>query len=107
VARGKELVNDAAQDFEKRRNRPTRYDRESMGTTLRAMSRVQEIKNKREKLHFKHRMKGVKTRDTQRARLEIKNDIEILAPAAAARDKVLDKIVTAAKARAAKKKMSE
>tara|TARA_R110002050_G_scaffold20937_1_gene58588 strand:- start:545 stop:775 length:231 start_codon:yes stop_codon:yes gene_type:complete len=34
--------------MEKRRNRPPKYDREDMKTTLRAMKRVAEIKQKRD-----------------------------------------------------------
>ena len=34
--------------MEKRRNRPPKYDREQMATTIKAMKRVAEIKKKRD-----------------------------------------------------------
>jgi len=46
---------DSTIDFEKRRNVPVRYDRELVTTTLKAMKRVGEIKQKREHAFWKHR----------------------------------------------------
>ena len=37
---GKELVLDATFEFEKKRNRPVKYDREKMAVTLQAMKKV-------------------------------------------------------------------
>ncbi len=42
-------------DFERKRNRPVKYDRELYQTTLAAMTRVQEIKEKREAKFYKVR----------------------------------------------------
>ncbi|CAN0490344.1 unnamed protein product, partial [Ectocarpus sp. 8 AP-2014] len=39
-AAGKEMSVDTTFDFEKRRNRPVKYDREAMGKTLLAMKKV-------------------------------------------------------------------
>jgi len=47
---------DSTIEFEKRRNVPVRYDRELVQTTIKAMKRVAEIKAKRERAFFKHRM---------------------------------------------------
>ncbi|KAJ3381797.1 ATPase-activating ribosome biosynthesis protein [Lobulomyces angularis] len=57
-AAGKEMVIDSTLEFEKRRNIPVRYDRELMSTTLKAMKRVQEIKQKRERVLAKRRLLG-------------------------------------------------
>src|ERR1700691_6478128 len=46
---------DSTIDFEKRRNVPVRYDRELVTTTLKAMKRVGEIKQRREHAFWKHR----------------------------------------------------
>jgi hypothetical protein len=46
---------DSTIDFEKRRNIPVRYDRELVQTTMKAMKRVAEIKQKREHAFWKHR----------------------------------------------------
>ncbi|KXS17914.1 hypothetical protein M427DRAFT_96399 [Gonapodya prolifera JEL478] len=48
-AAGKEMVIDSTFEFEKRRNVPVRYDRETMATTIKAMKRVLEIRKKRER----------------------------------------------------------
>jgi len=55
-AAGKEMTIDSTIEFEKRRNVPVRYDRELVQTTIKAMKRVAEIKAKRERAFFKHRM---------------------------------------------------
>ena len=48
-------MKDSVYEFEKRRNVPVRYDRELVATTLKAMERVQEIRQKREKAFWKNR----------------------------------------------------
>ena len=85
-ARGKEMTVDSTFDFEKRRNRPVKYNRELVGTTLRAMQRVGEIQQRRKELHFKARMAEHKASARERARVEIKQNIDLLAPAAAVRE---------------------
>ncbi|KAK0450943.1 ribosomal protein L24e-domain-containing protein [Armillaria borealis] len=54
-AAGKEMTIDSTIDFEKRRNVPVRYDRELMKTTITAMKRVGEIKQRRERAFWKSR----------------------------------------------------
>ena len=46
---------DTTFEFEKRRNVPVRYDRELMQTTLTAMKRVKEIRERREKQFYLNR----------------------------------------------------
>jgi|EP00670_Eutreptiella_braarudii_P006014 large subunit ribosomal protein L24e len=55
-AAGKELSLDRTLAFEKRRNVPVKYNRELMAKTLRAMKRVNEIKERRVKAHYAKRM---------------------------------------------------
>jgi len=62
---GKEMTIDSTIDFEKRRNVPVRYNRELMQTTINAMKRIGEIKQKREHAFWKNRM--VLSREKQRA----------------------------------------
>merc|ERR1712079_318186 len=57
---GKELAVDPSFEFEKRRNVPVKYDRELWQTTVSAMQRVEEIKNKRQAHHIFQRMKAAK-----------------------------------------------
>jgi len=57
-ASGKEMTVDSTLEFEKRRHIPIRYDRELMSKTLEAMSRVAEIKKKREIAFYNARMRA-------------------------------------------------
>ena len=52
---------DSTFEFEKRRNRPVKYDRDLVTKTLGAMERVEEIKGKREERFYENRMKDRKT----------------------------------------------
>jgi hypothetical protein len=60
-----------------------------MEQTLRAMKRVSEIRHKRQDMFFKMRMRAHKGMQREQIRAEIKKGIEILAPAAADREKAL------------------
>ena len=50
------MAVDTTFEFEKRRNRPLKYNRELMGQTLQAMQRVKEIQTERESRFFQARM---------------------------------------------------
>jgi large subunit ribosomal protein L24e len=105
--RGKEMAVDATFDFEQRRNRPVKYDRELMSKTVLAIKRVQEIQQQREERFFENRMKDAKAEKKQQARVEIEKSIELLAPAVAEREQVMRNVVDRARARiAARKKVS-
>lgn len=80
---GKEMTVDSTYEFEKRRNRPIKYNRDKMETTLRAMKKVSEIQAKRQLMFFKMRMRAHKVTQREVIKAEIKKGIEILAPAAA------------------------
>lgn len=56
-AAGKELAVDPSFEFEKRRNAPLKYDRETWQKTVNAMKRVEEIKQKRQALFINNRLK--------------------------------------------------
>jgi large subunit ribosomal protein L24e len=102
--RGKEMAVDSTFEFEKRRNRPVKYDRDLMGKTIMAMQRVQEIKSKREERFHANRMKDAKAEKKQQARVEIEKSIELLAPAVAKREEVMRNVVDSARARIAARK---
>src|SRR5258706_904527 len=67
-------LQDSTIEFEKRRNMPVRYDRELVQTTIKAMKRVAEIKAKRERAFFKHRMAVAKEkhREARKHKKEMK-----------------------------------
>jgi len=104
-AAGKEMTIDSTIDFEKRRNVPVRYDRELVTTTLKAMKRVGEIKQKREHAFWKHRMAAA--REKQRAHRKKKLEktpvalVEPMSVESPETEKVLEKIKVPVKAKSA------
>ncbi|EJT98316.1 hypothetical protein DACRYDRAFT_118622 [Dacryopinax primogenitus] len=75
-AAGKEMIVDSTFEFEKRRNVPVRYDRELMATTLKAMKRIGEIRQRRERAFFKNRMAVAKekTLSAKRRKLALRKE---------------------------------
>ena len=72
---------DATFEFEKRRNRPVRYDRTLVSTTLRAMKRVEEIQSAREKRHHTRRMALSNALRVRQDEVELAKGVHLLAPA--------------------------
>ncbi|KAL7494958.1 hypothetical protein ACHAWT_003508 [Skeletonema menzelii] len=105
--RGKELAVDSTFEFEKRRNRPTKYDRNLMGKTIMAMQRVQSIKEAREGRFHANRMKDAKAEKVKVARVEIEKHAEVLAPAVARREEVMQNVLDSARARIATRRVAK
>ena len=82
-AGGKELKVDSTFEFEKRRNKPVRYDRDLMSATISAMKRVAEIQQARESRFYDKRFKGVKAVERAKRRLVVEKHIDLAKPAAA------------------------
>ena len=80
---GKELKVDSTFEFEKRRNKPVRYDRELMAATISTMKRVREIQKTREDRFYDKRFKGVKAIEKARKLVVVEKGIDLLKPAAA------------------------
>jgi large subunit ribosomal protein L24e len=76
-------LQDATFEFEKRRNKPVKYDRELMGATIKAMKRVGEIQKAREDRYYNKRMAAAKGAEVEAHAVEIKEGIDLLQPAAA------------------------
>jgi len=74
---GKELALDASFEFEKRRNVPEKYNRDTVEKTLKAMKRVEEIKQKRQDKFYEKRMEVKKKLETAEALREL-DKIEVL-----------------------------
>ena len=67
--RGKEMIVDSSlllSQFAKKRNIPVKYDRNLVASTLKAMERVEEIRQRRERVFTKRRLAGKVARDRQR-----------------------------------------
>jgi len=93
-AAGKEMKVDATFEFEKRRNRPVRYDRELMGATLGVMKRVQEIKERREQTFYQRRVAEGRSKEREGIRVQVQKNIEVVAPAAANREKAVQNAIS-------------
>lgn len=77
-AAGKELAVDSTLTFAQRRNVPVRYNRELVATTLKAMARIEEIRQKRERAFYKNRMKGNKEKEFLRDKKLVEANPELL-----------------------------
>lgn len=77
-AAGKELAVDSTLTFAQRRNVPVRYNRELVATTLKAMARIEDIRQKRERAFYKNRMRGNKERDFLRDKKLVESNPELL-----------------------------
>ena len=91
-AAGKEMVVDATFDFERKRNRAVKYDRELVVTTLRAMKRVQQIKTKREERFYKERMAASREVQKVQDRKELKESIDLINVPAEVKEAVKQKM---------------
>lgn len=58
VLHGKELTADATFEFERRRNRPFKYNREVTHAALKVMKSIEEISKRREIRFYESRMQG-------------------------------------------------
>ncbi|PRP89599.1 ribosomal protein L24-like protein [Planoprotostelium fungivorum] len=108
AAKGKEMVTDVVFEFEKKRNRPVKYDRDLVKNTITAMKRIDEIKQKRRLDHYIERRKGVMTAQTKVALKEIERDISIIrAPESLQRESFKEKIKAGQEKRKAAQKEKE
>ncbi|KAF1843148.1 uncharacterized protein K460DRAFT_291178 [Cucurbitaria berberidis CBS 394.84] len=79
-AHGKEMTVDSTLTFAQRRNIPVRYNRDLVHTTLKAMSRVSEIRARRERAFYKARMRGNKQRQREEDRKLVEENQHLLPP---------------------------
>ena len=76
---------DPSLDFEKRRNRPLKYDRDLMKTTVEAMKRIEAIRARRARDFYVARMAGRASVYAKEARAELARDMGMIrAPVAQA-----------------------
>lgn len=77
-AHGKEMTIDTTLSFAARRNVPTRYNRDHVTTTIKAMERISEIRTKRERAFYKKRMAGNKERQRALDRKLVEENAHLL-----------------------------
>ncbi|KAJ0028793.1 probable ribosome biogenesis protein RLP24 [Pistacia vera] len=87
---GKDMTQDSTFEFERKRNRPERYDRNLAENTLKAIKKIDKIRVAREERHHKQRMKGKKTKEQREAAVELEQGIHLVkAPSVLAQDQSL------------------
>jgi large subunit ribosomal protein L24e len=74
------MTVDSTLAFAARRNVPVRYNRDLVQTTLKAMSRISEIRTRRERAFYKARMKGNKERQRAEDRKLVEENQHLLPP---------------------------
>ncbi|MQM15462.1 hypothetical protein Taro_048406 [Colocasia esculenta] len=75
---GKDMTQDSTFEFERKRNRPERYDRNVAENTLRAIKTIDKIRMAREARHHAMRMKGKKTIEQKAAVKELEQSIHMV-----------------------------
>ncbi|KAK1413888.1 hypothetical protein QVD17_29625 [Tagetes erecta] len=84
---GKDMTQDATFEFERKRNRPERYDRNLTENTLKAIKTIDKVRFRREETHHKKRMSGKLAKETKEARKELDQQINLIkAPGAMVKD---------------------
>ncbi|CAN1171522.1 Probable ribosome biogenesis protein RLP24 [Linum perenne] len=90
---GKDMTKDSTFEFERKRNRPDRYDRNVVANTLSGIKKISKIRHEREASHITNRLKVRKGKDLRDARTVIDQSIHMIRAPASIRvtDKVLVK----------------
>ena len=102
-SRGKELAMDSTFDFERRRNRPVRYNRDLVAKTLHAIDRVSEIREARELDHYQQRMAAPRRKEDEDALKELEREGDRLLGADARREQAEKGMADARRERRAKR----
>eukprot|EP00877_Chromochloris_zofingiensis_P006918 jgi/Chrzof1/247/Cz01g08200.t1 len=85
---GKELAEDATFELERRRNRPEKYNRETVKKTIKAIEKISEIRQKRQERFHEKRMQRAKQQQTQQDKQQLEQEIHLVkAPAALLKQK--------------------
>ncbi|KAL4290406.1 hypothetical protein GQ457_14G013490 [Hibiscus cannabinus] len=87
---GKDMTQDSTFEFERKRNRPERYDRNLAENTLKAIKKIDKIRSDRASDHIKNRLKTGKVQRQKEARKQLEQGIHLVkAPLALAQDSSL------------------
>ncbi|XP_065861702.1 probable ribosome biogenesis protein RLP24 [Euphorbia lathyris] len=79
---GKDMTEDTTFEFERKRNRPERYDRNLTENTLKAIKKIDKIRTERGIKHIEKRKKGKKIKEFKEAQKEVEQGIHLVkAPA--------------------------
>jgi len=75
---GKELQADAAFDFERRRNRPVKYNRDVTRATLEAMKSLESIRARRGERFYTNRRRGVEDERRRSVKKELAQQVHLV-----------------------------
>ncbi|KAF3441714.1 hypothetical protein FNV43_RR15629 [Rhamnella rubrinervis] len=75
---GKDMTQDSTFEFERKRNRPERYDRNLSENTLKAIKKIDKIRGTRDTDHIRRRMKGKKAKELREAHKELEQNINLV-----------------------------
>ncbi|VVB05870.1 unnamed protein product [Arabis nemorensis] len=78
AAHGKDMTQDKTFEFEKKRNRPERYDRNVTEDTLMAIKKIDKIRTRREAEHINKRLKPDKKKVHMEEMKVIDNHISLI-----------------------------
>ncbi|KAK4880885.1 hypothetical protein RN001_004204 [Aquatica leii] len=85
---GKELAIDPSFEFEKRRNVPLKYDRQTWNKAVEAMKKVENIKLKRQNLYVMQRLRKGREVENERDVREVQRDLSLIrSPAAGLKER--------------------
>ncbi|CAM0877341.1 unnamed protein product [Alopecurus aequalis] len=76
--RGKDMTQDSTFEFERKRNRPDRYNRIVTEQTLKAIPLITKIRHERQKKHITERQKPGKSMSRMTEILELEQDLQML-----------------------------
>ncbi|OAY38152.1 probable ribosome biogenesis protein RLP24 [Manihot esculenta] len=77
---GKDMTQDSTFEFERKRNRPERYDRNLAENTLKAIKKIDKVRSNREAKHIEKRMKVKKGKEQREAAKELEQSIHLVKP---------------------------
>lgn len=80
---GKELAVDPSFEFEKRRNIPVKYDRQTWSKAIEAMKKVETIKQKRQGAYIMQRLRKGRELEQERDVKEVQRDLSLIKSPAA------------------------
>ncbi|KAF9594428.1 hypothetical protein IFM89_031030 [Coptis chinensis] len=75
---GKDMTQDSTFEFERKRNRPERYDRDIVENTLKAIKKIDKVRVARAETHHKIRMGGKKEKEQKEAKTELEQSINMV-----------------------------
>ena len=75
---GKELQADTAFDFERRRNRPVKYNRDVTRATLEAMKSLESIRARRGERFYTNRRRGVEDKRRRSVKKELAQQVHLV-----------------------------